>query len=203
MKDKELRMKDKDIQILKLENENKLLKMKTKDVEEETTLSKNVKQIEPIEAMPKKSVDDVYMSIDDLVIYGIEKFFFGKSGFSDSYDEWFDVMDSRLTKNNPFIFEKFVLVKVNCKNSKDGYYFYSCNENTFYGQRTDLKIYNKGWRHGTSIVLMLHPYLVNKSLRLIEDGDTGTSKINFWSVESIPEVHIERDSSVVILCLKK
>ena len=82
IKDNAKQLKDKDIiiqakenqikantdQILKLENEVKLLKMKTNDVEEEeTTPLENGKQIDPI-----KSYSNV--STDDLLLDGIAKF---------------------------------------------------------------------------------------------------------------------------------
>ena len=120
LKDKDIIIQAKENQIkantdqnLKLENEIKLLKMKTNDVEEESR---------PNDETEKDVLNDSYMETKDLLTNGIEKFFFGKSGLTNSYKEWFGVMATRLMKNNPYIFEKFVLVKVNCKNPKDGYY---------------------------------------------------------------------------------
>ena len=156
LKDKEIQIKANTDQILKLENENKLLKMKTNDIEEETTPLKNEKQIKSY----------LNMNTDDLLTDGIAKFPLIEK-LSNSYQEWFGVMTTRLDRNYPYIFEKFVLVKVNCKNSKDRYYFYSRNENIFYDQVTNLDIYNKGFRHETTTVSILHPNFVNKSIQML------------------------------------
>ena len=110
-------------------------------------------------------------------------------------------MATRLMKNNPYIFEKFVLVKVNCKNSKDRYYFYSRNENIFYDQVTNLDIYNKGFRHETTTVSILHPHHVNKSIQMKEDGKG--EAYNLWIVDGIPSEYIDGDGFIVILCFKR
>ena len=110
-------------------------------------------------------------------------------------------MATNLTKNNPYIFEKFVLVKVNCKNPKDRYYFSSYNENFFCNRVTHLNIYNKGFRHKTTTVSILHPHHVNKSIQMKEDGKGEAYKR--WSVEGIPSEYIDGDGFIVILCQKK
>ena len=71
IQDKENQIKANTDQILKLENENKLLKMKTNDVEEESG---------PNDETQKDVLNDSYKETDDLLTNGTEKFFFGKSG---------------------------------------------------------------------------------------------------------------------------
>ena len=71
----------KEIQILKLENENKLLRIKSNDVEEKP---KNEKQIEP-----KQSY--INMSNEDLLTNGIETFFLDDNEIQNSYQEWFEI----------------------------------------------------------------------------------------------------------------
>ena len=63
IKDKEIRIKNQEIQILKLENGNKLLKLKynTDDVQEDTTPSKNEKQVEPMkDSVSQKDVNKFF-----------------------------------------------------------------------------------------------------------------------------------------------
>ena len=110
-------------------------------------------------------------------------------------------MATRLMKNNPYIFEKFVFVKVNCKNPKDRYYFTSYNENNFYNHVTRLDIYNKGFRHETTTVTILRPNFVNKSIQMKEYNKGGA--FSQWEVDEIPRDHIGEDSYFIILCLKK
>ena len=184
--------------ILELENENRLsLKKKKNDYQTGPRTR--------ADAMSPKGVNDAYMSVADLLTNGIGKFFFGKdlqNCFYDSYADWFDVMTTRLTKNTPYIFERFVLVKVRCKDPKNAYYFYSFNGNRFYDQQTNLNIFDKGWRHRRSTVSILHPSLVNKSFQMVE-GDRNKGYFHRWDVDSIPKEYVIDESGlIIVLCLK-
>ena len=98
IKERENQIQAREIEILKLENDNKLLRSKQQ--------IKNQSQCS--------------------LTKGVEQFFFGKDFvFSGLYHDWFDVMTTRLIRNNPCMFEKFILVKVTCKNPKVGYYLFS------------------------------------------------------------------------------
>ena len=193
---KEIQIKDKEIQILKLENENKMLKLKTNDVEG--------KQTEQKASILQKDANEFYMNTEDLFTKGIAKFFFGEelqTGFYNSYHEWFEVMMARLEKNIPFIFEKSVLVKVTCQDPAKEYRFYSGEKNQYEDQYTYLDIFNKGWTHDTTSVLILHPNLINKSIQMKESYKSGN--YHRWNVNSIPEEYnIGKDSFFTILCLK-
>ena len=141
LKDKEIQIKANTDQILKLENENKLLKMKTNDIEEETTPLKNEKQIKSY----------LNMNTDDLLTDGIAKFPLIEK-LSNSYQELFGVMTTRLDRNYPYIYEKFVLVKVTCYFPRSRYTFTSFDRNTFSDQQTYLNIYDKGFRYELSLI---------------------------------------------------
>ena len=181
----------KENQIIKLENENKLLKTKTNDHEEVTPL-KNEKQIERI----IKNYSNI-MSTDDLLFDGVEEFFLRKN-----YKEWFGVMTTRLTKNSPYIFEMFVLVKVTkLGDPKIEYTFTTCDINNFYDNQTQLNIFDKGWRHETAKVSILHPKLVQKSIQM-KEGDKYRS-CSHWTVDKIPNEYIDEDGYFIVLCLKK
>ena len=99
-----------DITILKLENEMKLLKLKynneVEEKEKEATPLKNEKEMKPVKNYSK-------MSTDDLLTDGIEKYFLRENEIQNSYQEWFEIVTTRLTKNNPLIFETFLLEKLN------------------------------------------------------------------------------------------
>ena len=147
----------KEIQILKLENENKLLRMKSNDVEEEL---KNEKQIEP-----KQSY--INMSNEDLLTNGIETFFLNDNEIQ--YKEWFEMMSTRMTNKSPLydiISDRSVLVKVVCPNPKSTYRFSSFIRDVYQGQQTDLNIFNKGFLHNTSTVYILHPKKIIKSIQM-------------------------------------
>lgn len=163
-----------------LENENKLLKMKTNDVEEETT---------PLNMM----------STEDLLTDGIEKFFL-KGNPQYSYKRWFDVMKIRLIKNNPCIFEKYLLVKVTCLNPKGIFYFTPFNKNNFSNNQTQLDIFNKGWRHESTTVTILHPNHVNGLT--MKKGDKG-SNYHHWTVDYVPDNYIDEDGYFIIFGWKK
>ena len=196
----EIAEKEKEIQILKLENENNMLKLKYNDVQDVTPL-KNEKQTEPIKAfISQKDANEFYINTDDLLTKGVAKFFFGEQ-LNYSYNEWFEVMAARMTKNTPFIFEKSVMVKVKCRNPAQGYTFYSGKViNKYDDQVTDLKIFDKGWTHDTASVFILHPNSVNKSIHMKES--VKIIKNHGWYVASIPEDYIEKDGFFVVLCLK-
>ena len=186
-----IQIQAKENQILKLENENQLLKMKTNDHEEVTPL-KNEKQIERI----IKSYSNM-VSTDDLLFDGVEEFFLRKN-----YKEWFSVMTTRLTKNSPYIFEMFVLVKVTkLGDPKIEYTFTTCDINNFYRNQTQLNIFDKGWRHETAKVSILHPKLVQKSIQM-KEGDKYRS-CSHWTVDKIPNEYIDEDGYFIVLCLKK
>ena len=53
------------------------------------------------------------MTTDDLLTDGIEKYFLRENEIQNSYQEWFEIVTTRLTKNNPLIFETFLLEKLN------------------------------------------------------------------------------------------
>ena len=170
--DKEIQIQAKEIQILKLENECKMLKLKYNDVQEDTTSLKNEKQTESIKAlMSQKGVNEFYMmNTDDLLTKDIAKFFGVE--LQNSYSEWFEVMAARMTKNTPFIFEKSVMVKVTCKNPAARFFFYSCERNEYTVNAAYLDIFNKGWKHDATSVLILHPNLNNKSIQMKESCTT-------------------------------
>ena len=140
------------------------------------------------------------MSTDDLLTDGIAKFPLIEK-LSNSYQEWFGVMTTRLDRNYPYIYEKFVLVKVTCENPKDRYYFSSYNKNIFSDQITRLDIYNKGFRHKTTTVTILRPNFINKSIQMKEYNKGGA--FSQWEVDDITRDHIGEDSYFIILCLKK
>ena len=200
IKDREIQIQFKENQILKLENEIKLLKMKTNDVEEETTPLRNEKQTDQI-AQINLLNDFKYIETDGLP-KGINKFFFGeKTGLFNSFQEWFDVMRIRLTENTPYIYEKFVLVKVTCRDPKNVYYFYSNDGNTFDATYTQLNIFDNGWRHESTSVLILHPNHVYKSLKMRED--LKSEGCHCWKVDYVPKGCIDEDGYFIIVCLKK
>ena len=176
LKEKDNQIQAKEYQVLELENENKLLKMKTDDVGEETS--------------------------DDLLNKGIKKFFYGERiCLSNSYKEWFDFMRIRLTKNTPNIFEKCLLVKVSCKAPTNAYYFTSYTRNCFYINQTKLNIFEKEWRHQTTTVSILHPKQINRSLKMKEGlKDKG---FNRWKVDYVSKDYIDDEGCFIVVCLKK
>ena len=109
-------------------------------------------------------------------------------------------MTTRLDRNYPYIYEKFVLVKVTCKNPRSRYTIFSCNANGFYDQITYLNIYNKGFGHETTTVSILHPNFVNKNLIMKGYGCEDSSQ---WEIDEIPRDYIDKDGNFVIICLKK
>ena len=184
----------KEIQILKLENENKVLKMKKRNDEvEETTSLMNVKQIEPSQSYNN-------MSTDDLLTDGMEKFFLNENEIQNTYQEWFEVMNTRLTLNTPLILERFVLVKVKCKNPTVMFKFTSYTNTGFYDQQTNVNIFNNGFRYNTSTVYILHPENIIKSIQMEEYKND--FNYDQWLVRAIPKEHIDKDGCFVILCLK-
>ena len=187
---------------LKLENENKSLKLKCDTVEVTPTCGKQLQP--PVYDAPKPQ-EDIFMNTDDLLSKGIAKFFFGEkiqTVFYNLYQEWFNVMTKRLTKNSSFIYERFVLVKLKWNDSIKGYSFYSHKEKTSYENNSAfLKIFDKEWKHETSSVLILHPSVVNCSIQMGENFKCST--YHRWNVESISKEHIDKDGSFIVLCLKK
>ena len=184
----------KEIQILKLENENKLLRIKSNDVEEKP---KNEKQIEP-----KQSY--INMSNEDLLTNGIETFFLDDNEIQNSYQEWFEIMSTRISKETPLrdvISDRFVLVKKVCQNPTSIYKFSSYIHNIYQVQQTDLNIFNKRFLHNTTIVYILHPKKIIKSIQMKEHA-TGAD-YHQWLVNAVPEEYLDRDGNIVILCLKK
>ena len=144
---KEIQMKDMEIEILKLENEVKSMELKSRQ---------------------KDKTAGTYFSTNNLISIGVEKFFFGKdlnTLFYDSYQEWFEVVIKRLKKNSPLTFEKFLVLKLMYKNPTKEFKFYSYNaENLCYGNLAQLNILDKGWKHGASSVLILHPMRLSTDL---------------------------------------
>ena len=228
IKEGDKQIKTKEMQILKLENENKLLKIKN-NKNENTTLE-NERVIEN-----RKDGNDFYMNTDDLLTKGIDKYFLqdeASNSFlvpkkdeyeiplphnelsSSTYREWFEVMATRLTNTGPFVFEKFVLVKVKCKNPTQEYSFFSFKkrkdkkfflfsneENKYYEDHTDLNILTKGWRHDTASILILHPSQVLTSIKMEEGGME--DHYCGWFVDYIPNEYIyNEDGCFIILCLK-
>ena len=198
----------KEIQISKLQNEVELLKSKSNRVEEETApkrRKKNEKQIGPsIKTFQEDILKDSYFDINHIIAQGIEKFFFGKENFlSNSYNEWFDVMATRLTKNTPYIFEKFVLVKVVCQDELKGYSFSSCSdrESNFGDRQANLNIFPKGFRHETTTVSILHPHHVNKSIQMKEDGKG--EDFHSWTVDPTTNRFFRSGYFSLFLCMKK
>ena len=61
-------------------------------------------------------------------------------------------------------------------------------------------VFNKGWKHDATSVLILHPNLNNKSIQMKESCTT--ISYHEWNVSSIPEDYIGKDGFFVVLCLK-
>lgn len=179
-----------------------------------------------------------HMSTDDLLTKGVEKYFLREElhnsyignqkeeeeeekqkqseDFSNSltYRQWFEVMATRLTRTAPFVFEKFVLMKIKCKSPKQEYAFFtfkkkidkkfflfSEEENKYYEQHTNLKILTKGWRHDTTTVLILHPDHALRSIKMIEGGME--DHYCGWYVDYIPQECIyNKDGFFIVICLK-
>ena len=167
--------------------------MKTNDVEEEIPPLKRKKQIEPMDNYSN-------MSIKDLLTDGIEEFFL-KENPQNSYPEWFDVMRKRLTKNRPYIYKRFVLVKVSCKNPNKAYYLNSHDGNNFLDDETELNIFHKGWRHKTTTVSILHPNHVNKCLTMKKD--LKDNDCHGWKAHYVSKEYIDEDGCFIIVGLKK
>ena len=201
--ERENQLQGKDIQIQKLKNEIEILKMKTNDVDVTPLEHWNIKnKWEQKQLQPLKEEYDK-MSDDYLFTKGIEQFFFRnnfQTGYS--YPEWFDVIRTKLRVYNcSYVFQKFVLVKVKCFKPNNSYYFTSFYEDSFYDQRTKLNIFNRGWRHESATVSILHPNDVNNSLKMKEDGKEYNH--HQWKVTNIPKDYIDKDGYFIILCLKK
>ena len=110
-------------------------------------------------------------------------------------------MRTRLTKNNPCMAEKFVLVKLTCRNPMNAYFFYSSNENRFSDNCTKLNIFNKGWRQEATTVSILHPKQVNKCLAMKQGLQS--NNLHKWYVNNIPKYFIDEVGQIMIVCLKK
>ena len=210
----EIQMKDLKNENLKLENENKLLKLKYETVgtksssnNQQPTSLNNDKQMEPpiIDApKPQKDAKNFFIETDDLLSKGIAKFFFGddvQAGFYDLYREWFEAMSKRLPRESPFIRERFVLVKLTCKDPAKFYSFDSHIKTVYRENDTQLNILDKGWKHETSTVFILHPNLINGSIQMKECYKC--DNFHRWVVDSISKKNIDdEDGSFTILCLK-
>ena len=233
IKDKEIQIQAKDYKILKLENQIKAKENETKSKETQETQEKDIQilklqnqikeretevQAKDIEILELKNENKllksekeipmkayIEMSINALVINGIEKFFLcsnEEEGVHFTYREWFKIMFERISKNIPFIFDKFVLVKVTCNDPTKEYRFYSDKQNDFsYNQRTDLNIFNKGWKHNTTRVFILNPNSIIKSVQM----EKGNRSIDYhgWNIGHIQNESIGEDGFFVVLSLKK
>lgn len=195
IQDKEIQLKDKDIQIGKLENEIKYLKIKY-NVEEDGTTSKcqpskingigngnaspkiekskdkKDEEVEPISTsmVSVKQTGELFKSqFNVLVADGIAKFFCNDD-LQACYKEWFDEIFKSLNKDSPLIANQFVLVKVKCGDPAKEYKVFSYNNNSYYDQYTELNIFEKGWRHENTAVTILHPNSFNKPMKMKEGG---------------------------------
>ena len=233
IKDKEIQIQAKDYKILKLENQIKAKENETKSKETQETQEKDIQilklqnqikeretevQAKDIEILELKNENKllksekeipmkayIEMSINALVINGIEKFFLcsnEEEGVHFTYREWFKIMFERIWKEIPFIFDKFVLVKVTCNDLTRQYQFDSDKTRTSYSKnRTELNIFNKGWNHNTTNVFILHPNSIIKSIQMEEDEKCRT--YHRWIVVTISDEFIGEDGFFVVLCLKK
>ena len=122
-----------------------------------------------------------------------------EEGVDISYREWFEIILSKISENTPFIFDKFVLVKVTCLYPKRDYYFDSDKSNIYGVSSTELNIFNKG--HDTTKVSILHPNSIIKSIQMNEGNKYPHH--HRWTVATIPKKHISEDGFFIVLCVKK
>ena len=190
--------------ISKLENEKRILKVTSNDVEEDATPEKEKKKEQTDATETKASVNDIFISTNDLISKGISKFFLREEPqtvFYNTYRDWFEAIATRMKRNSPFVFEKSVLVKVKCIDPTKSYNFYSGKHNRYNeDQSTDLDILMKGWTLDTALVSVLHPDKINKCLEMNESMKD--QNWHSWYVDSIPDEYIGTDGFFIILGLK-
>ena len=139
--------------------------------------------------------------LNDLLQNGIKKFFCDDE-LNHFYKDWFNSIFESLRKDSPVITEKFVLVKVKCKDTTKRYGVVSYNQNKCFDQQTHLNIFDKGQRHENTKVLILHPNSINNALQM-KEGGKNTGYWNQWNIDTIPKKYIGEDGYFIVLCLKK
>ena len=177
--------------------EQQLLEKKEVEAENEV-LKKRIQHV-------TKTTNEFMMDKDIILLKGIEKFFWKDNTPSvllTNYREWFRCMDSRLDKYAPIVHEEYVLVKVKCENPEKSYRIDSDQRNDFtHFGRTALNIFNKGWRHETASVYILHPNDVNKYIEM--KVTTKAPAYHGWDVYCIPKEYRRQGDFFIILFLRK
>ena len=179
--------------------DNELSSRVKQNVTEEETVSAERISGSPSVDFFKEASKTFKANLNDLLANGINKFF--GHVVQASYKEWFDATFESLSKDYPVISEKFVFLKVKCKDQTKHYAFYSHHQNYYDDQQTNLNIFNKGWKHENTEVSILHPNSINKSIQMKEGGKSDT--YHHWSVNTIPKEYIGEDGYFIVLCLKK
>ena len=201
--EKEKEIEAKELQIQAKENQIQLKDIQIQKLENESTPLKHEKQMETNAAAISEEKYDK-MSTGDLLTKGIKQFFFEKNqtGLSNSYQEWFDVMRTRLRKNTPHMFKKCLVVKVTCKNPNQTLFkFFSYYENIFNYNETRLNIFNEAWTHDSTTVLILHPNDENEFVTMKESSKG--NDYHYWEVDYVHNDYIDEDGYFIVLCLKK
>ena len=193
------------------ENENPKLESEIKASEKEQnatkieitnkpSLKRNEEEIKPVNQpmISFKVAGALFKAhLDGLLSNGITKFFH-EGNVPASYKEWFGVIHERLS--GPVITEKYVLVKVKCKDTTKQYSVVSYNQNKCYDQYTHLNIFDKGWRHENTKVSILHPNSINNAIQMKKGGKN--ANYHEWIVDKIPKEYISEDGYFIVLCLR-
>ena len=158
------------------------------------------KQIEPVKSSVmciKNAHKSFEIILNDLLQNGIKKFFCDDE-LNHFYKDWFNSIFESLRKDSPVITEKFVLVKVKCKDTTKQYYVNSTDQNKYGDNYTHLNIFNKGRSHENTKLLILHPNSINNAIQM-------KKVVNWkqWIIDTIPKEYIGEDGYFIVLCLKK
>ena len=178
IKEKESQLQAKDIQIEEKDNQIQAKENQILELENENKLLKMKTNVEK-KATP--FINETYIDPID--------------------QEWFDMTRIRLTKNTPYIFEKCLLVKVTCKSPTNAYYFNSSKKNNFFENQTQLNIFNKGWRHESTTVSIVHPIHDKKFLTMKEC--LKGNDFHQWKVDYVSNDYIDEDGYFIVVCSKK
>ena len=157
-------------------------------------------------------VNNYFINKEDLVRRGVEKFFFERRDdeFYDFYYQWYQGVMGRVIQytSGALQGQGYVIAKATFADYLQSCFFtlsrlYS-KTNEFNAQSATLYNVGKSLMSKNTLVLILHPSHINRSMEMVFNKAFGFNLFSRWFVNSVPQEFRENDTnSIIILCLDK